>query len=129
MPASDRGGLKAAFSNFKRPDTEQEAEIRLLGRTAEGTPNPEAPAQIPGSYPAGTQVNLQTPSHSERLIPRPLVQKEAVRQLSFRCPVSLAAELRKKAAYNQLEQQEIITEGIRRVLAELPEPPAEWTGY
>jgi hypothetical protein len=57
------------------------------------------------------------------------VQREAVRQLSFRCPVSLAGELRKKAAYNQLEQQQIITEGIRRVLAELPDPPVDWTEY
>jgi hypothetical protein len=62
-------------------------------------------------------------------MPRPLLQREAVRQLSFRCPVSLAAALRKKAAYNQLEQQQIIIEGIRRVLAELPEPPADWSEY
>jgi hypothetical protein len=57
---------------------------------------------------------------------RPLLQREAVRQLSFRCPVSLASELRKKAAFNQLEQQQIIVEGIKRVLAELPDPPENW---
>jgi hypothetical protein len=59
-------------------------------------------------------------------MPRPLLRREAVRQLSFRCPVSIAAELRRKAAFNQLEQQEIIVEGLRRVLAELPTPPETW---
>ena len=54
--------------------------------------------------------------------------REAVRQLSFRCPVLLASDLRKKAAFNQLEQQQIIVEGIKRVLAELPDPPEGWQG-
>ena len=39
-----------------------------------------------------------------------------------------AAELRRKAAFNQLEQQEIIVEGLMRVLAELESPPAGWEG-
>jgi hypothetical protein len=55
-----------------------------------------------------------------------LLQREAVRQLSFRCPVSIASELRRKAAFNQLEQQEIIVEGIKRVLRELSDPPPGW---
>jgi len=54
------------------------------------------------------------------------LQREAVRQLSFRCPVQLASELRKKAAFNQLEQQQIIVAGIKRVLSELPDPPEGW---
>jgi len=40
--------------------------------------------------------------------------------------VSTAAELKRKAAFNQLEQQEIIVEGIKRVLLELPDPPPGW---
>lgn len=60
------------------------------------------------------------------LMPRPLLHREAVRQLSFRCPVSVASELKRKAAFNQLEQQEIIIEGLKRVLAELPTPPEGW---
>jgi hypothetical protein len=51
-----------------------------------------------------------------------------VRQLSFRCPVSTAAGLRRKAAFNQWEQQEIIIEGIKRVLIDLPDPPPGWEG-
>ena len=43
-------------------------------------------------------------------------------------PHSIAAELRRKAAFNQLEQQEIIVEGLMRVLAELEPPPAGWEG-
>jgi hypothetical protein len=54
------------------------------------------------------------------------MQREATRQLSFRCGISLSAELRRKAAFNQLEQQQIIIEGLKRVLAELPSPPAGW---
>jgi hypothetical protein len=54
------------------------------------------------------------------------MQREATRQLSFRCGISLAAELRRKAAFNQLEQQQIIIEGLKRVLAELPSPPPGW---
>jgi hypothetical protein len=124
MPANERSGLKAAFTNFNRQGREAEAELRLLGRTVEDTSASETDAKLPGSY----QPDTTTPTPSG-LTPRPLVQREAVRQLSFRCPVSLAGELRKKAAYNQLEQQQIITEGIRRVLSELPDPPADWTEY
>jgi hypothetical protein len=119
MPANDRGGLRAAFTNFNR-DPEKEAERKLLGRTVEPPP-PETPA-IPEpaqSYPVAT-------STAGGLTPRPLLQREAVRQLSFRCPVTLASELRKKAAFNQLEQQQIIVEGIKRVLVELPDPPEGW---
>lgn len=122
MPANDRGSLRAAFTNFNRPESEKEAELKLLGRTAEAAkaeppPKPEAPQ----SY----QVATPNPPNSG-LTPRPLLQREPVRQLSFRCPVPLASELRKKAAFNQLEQQQIIVEGIKRVLAELPDPPEGW---
>ena len=135
MPANERGSLRAAFSNF-RQDAVKEAELKLLGRTVDPPP-PEASAakppagtpEPPQSYPVatGTGASAQpaaTPVGG--LTPRPLLQREAVRQLSFRCPVQLASELRKKAAFNQLEQQQIIVEGIKRVLAELPDPPEGW---
>jgi len=130
MPANERGSLRAAFSNFNRQDAEKEAEMKLLGRTVdppaapapapEPAPPPADPAQ---SYPVAT-TPASTPVGG--LTPRPLLQREPVRQLSFRCPVQLASELRKKAAFNQLEQQQIIVEGIKRVLAELPDPPPGW---
>ena len=129
MPANERSGLKAAFTNFNRQGREAEAELRLLGRTVEDAATLEAGSQLPGSYQHDTVIRAQPTPPPSGLIPRPLVQREAVRQLSFRCPISLAAELRKKAAYNQLEQQQIITEGIRRVLSELPDPPTDWTEY
>ena len=124
MPANERGSLRAAFSNFNRQDAEKEAEMNLLGRTVDPppppTPEPAPPSPDPTqSYPVAT-----TPVGG--LTPRPLLQREPVRQLSFRCPVQLASELRKKAAFNQLEQQQIIVEGIKRVLAELPDPPPGW---
>jgi hypothetical protein len=138
MPANERGGLKAAFTNFNRVDTDKEAELKLLGRTverpADQTPPPPAPApappieQLPDSYHPATSPVPASPASTTGLTPRPLLHREVLRQLSFRCPLTLAAELRKKAAFNQLEQQQIIVEGIRRVLAELPEPPAGWEG-
>ncbi len=121
MPANERGGLKAAFTNFNRPDADKEAELKLLGRTVEPAPAPSPKTEPPQSYQIATN-----PVPPSGLTPRPLLQREAVRQLSFRCPVSLASELRKKAAFNQLEQQQIIVEGIKRVLAELPDPPTDW---
>ena len=123
MPTGERGGLKSAFAGFNKP-TDDEAERVLLGRTigtaaATAAAAPE-PAPAPYSYPVATSADPGA------LTPRPLRQREAVRQLSFRCPVSVAAELRRKAAFNQLEQQEIIVEGIRRVLSGLEAPPAGW---
>ena len=119
MPANERGGLKAAFTNFNKPNDDKQAERKLLGRTIEeDRPTPSAQPVLSGSYQQAT-----TPTG---LTPRPLVQREAVRQLSFRCPVSIAAELRRKAAFNQLEQQEIIIEGIKRVLMDLTDPPPGW---
>lgn len=125
MPASDRGGLKAAFTNFKHPDVDKEAELKLLGRTIE---EPQIPpdATLPSSSRSYQVVTTRTALPATGLTPRPLLQREAVRQLSFRCPISTAAELRRKAAFNQLEQQEIIIEGIKRVLIDLPEPPPGW---
>jgi hypothetical protein len=133
MPANERGSLRAAFTNFNRPESEKEAELKLLGRTVE-SPAPEPPPKpdVPQSYQVATSpaATPNAPAASAPatggLTPRPLLQREAVRQLSFRCPVQLASELRKKAAFNQLEQQQIIVEGIKRVLAELPDPPEGW---
>jgi hypothetical protein len=127
MPANDRGSLRAAFTNFNRPEAEKEAELKLLGRTVEppvatDQPKPEPPQ----SYPVATSSAPAQAPTTGGLTPRPLLQREPVRQLSFRCPVPLASELRRKAAFNQLEQQQIIVEGIKRVLAELPEPPEGW---
>jgi hypothetical protein len=119
MPANDRGGLKAAFTNFNRPEAEKEAELKLLGRTVEPAPKEDPPQ----SYQVATS---GPPVTAGGLTPRPLLQREPVRQLSFRCPVAIATELRRKAAFNQLEQQQIIVEGIKRVLAELPDPPDGW---
>ena len=132
MPANERGSLRAAFSNF-RQDADKEAELKLLGRTVDPPP-PEASAKQPSpepepahSYPVATGTGAQPATGPVGgLTPRPLLQREAVRQLSFRCPVQLASELRKKAAFNQPEQQQIIVEGIKRVLAELPDPPQGW---
>jgi hypothetical protein len=125
MPASDRGGLKAAFTNFNKPDADKEAELKLLGRTIEEEQQPQTPIPVTlSSY----QVATTQTAPAGGLTPRPLLQREAVRQLSFRCPVSTAAELRRKAAFNQLEQQEIIVEGIRRVLLDLSDPPPGWDG-
>jgi hypothetical protein len=118
MSANKRGGLKAAFTNFNRPDADKEAELKLLGRTVDSAPKDDPPQ----SY----QVATSGVAASGGLTPRPLLQREVVRQLSFRCPVPLASELRRKAAFNQLEQQQIIIEGIKRVLAELPDPPEGW---
>ncbi len=133
MPANERGSLRAAFNSF-RQDAEKEAELKLLGRTVDPTP-PETPAKPatnpdPQSYPVatGTGASPQTASGPAvgGLTPRPLLQREAVRQLSFRGPVKPASDLRRKAAFNLLEQQQIIVEGIKRVLAELPDPPQGW---
>jgi len=144
MPANERGSLRAAFSNFNRPEAEKEAELKLLGRQVESTvAEPSPKAETPKSYHVATSQtatdtapqadpapNPAPPAPntapSSGLTPRPLLQREAVRQLSFRCPVQLASELRRKAAFNQLEQQQIIVEGIKRVLAELPDPPEGW---
>ena len=87
MPASDRGGLKAAFTNFNKPDADKGAELKLLGRTIdEERPTPPTP----DSYQVATPKN-EAPAGG--LTPRPLLKREAVRQLSFRCPVSTATEL------------------------------------
>jgi hypothetical protein len=124
MSSDERGGLKAAFSNFRKSDTDRDAELKLLGRHVEqemstsSVPPPPA-AEISGSYPVAT-----TPPTG--LILRPLLEREPVRQLSFRCPFSIAVQLKRKAAFNQLEQQEIILEGIKRVLSDIPDPPPGW---
>lgn len=142
MPASDRGGLKSAFAGFKK-SADEDAERKLLGRPVEAVAPEQGSAEEPPATPPAPLVadSYQSATKSppswpavvaaappSGLIARPLRQREAVRQLSFRCPVSLAAELRRKAAYNQLEHQEIIVEGIRRVLVELEEPPVGWSG-
>lgn len=132
MPANERGSLRAAFTNFNRPDAEKEAELKLLGRTVEPTPKESmATPETPQSYHVATSAAAAPAATAGGppvggLTPRPLLQREAVRQLSFRCPVQLASELRRKAAFNQLEQQQIIVEGIKRVMAELPDPPEGW---
>jgi hypothetical protein len=130
MSANDRGGLKAAFAKFNKPEADKEAELKLLGRTVEEPAPPPvsaAPPALPVAKPADSYPTATTRLPAETgLTPRPLLQREAVRQLSFRCPVSIAAELRRKAAFNQLEQQEIIVEGIKRVLQDLPDPPPGW---
>ena len=127
MPSGDRGSLKAAFAGFKKP-ADENAELKLLGRAVGEPAVEEQPLQADPPLPVShipLSYQVATPQTSG-LQPRPLMQREAVRQLSFRCPVSITAELRRKAAFNQLEQQQIIVEGLKRVLAELPAPPAGW---
>jgi hypothetical protein len=136
MPPSDRGSLKTAFAGFKRPAPDEEAEQKLLGRTLTEPETATMGGAVAGAAPALTSppaaaspansYQLATSSPVGGLTPRPLMQREATRQLSFRCAVSLAAELRRKAAFNQLEQQQIIIEGLKRVLSELPSPPPGW---
>jgi len=126
MPTDDRGGLRAAFTGFNRSDADGEAELKLLGRTIEKEqPRTISSPPAPGSYEVATSMPTLS---ATGLTPRPLLQREVVRQLSFRCPVSTAAELKRKASFNQLEQQEIIVEGIKRVLIDLPDPPSGWEG-
>jgi hypothetical protein len=137
MPPSDRGSLKTAFAGFKRPAPDEEAEQKLLGRTlTEPAPPSTLGGAVAGAAPAlnpaqgmpdpANSYQIPTSAVVGNLTPRPLMQREATRQLSFRCGVSLSAELRRKAAFNQLEQQQIIIEGLKRVLAELPSPPPGW---
>jgi hypothetical protein len=129
MSTSERGGLKAAFSGFGKVEADKEAELKLLGRRADAGVSEAGATEVAESYQVATaQIHSGAQPATSRLIPRPLLHREPVRQLSFRCPVSIAAELRRKAAFNQLEQQEIIVEGIRRVLAGLEDPPSGWEG-
>jgi hypothetical protein len=122
MSTGERGGLKAAFSNFKKSDSDATAELKLLGRTI---PDDSEQELKQNSYQVAT-TPLPVDIPRAGLTPRPLLKREVVRQLSFRCPVSISGELRRKAAFNQLEQQEIIIEGLKRVLGELPDPPVGW---
>lgn len=137
MPSNDKdkAGLKQAFAAFRRPDEDEAAERKLLGRTIE-TPPVEAVPVIENqslavsSYQVATSqmVAAAAPAPLTGLTPRPMLQREPEKQLSFRCPVSLASELQRKARFNQLEQQQILKEGLRRVLAELADPPDGWIG-
>ncbi len=124
MPIDDRGGLKAAFSNFNKTELDGKAELKLLGRTIDQESHERDLKSLPGSYQGALPGPKDGPIGG--LSPKPLYKREAVRQISLRCPLSTAAELRRKAAFNQLEQQEIILEGIKRILLELPEPPSGW---
>ena len=138
MPSNDKAGLKQAFAHLRKPDEDEEAERKLLGRTierarTEATGSKEKQVDVEHSYQVATSKSPEL-GHSDLLVipsgftPRPLLQREPERQISFRCPVSLAAELQRKARFNQLEQQQIIKEGLKRVLAELSDPPEGWVG-
>lgn len=138
MPSNDRAGLKQAFAHLRRPEEDDEAERKLLGRTiessvAEAVITPGEGVGVARSYQVATSQDATPPlpeisNPRVGLIPRPMLQREPERQLSFRCPVSLAAELQRKARFNQLEQQQILKEGLTRVLAELSDPPEGWVG-
>lgn len=140
MSKNQRGGLRSAFSHFSKP-AEIDAERKLLGRDAETPPQTTQKTEDSGKESQGREVVAMTHTLATtpvvdsyatainelpRLMPRPVLAREPVRQLSFRCPQSAAFELRRKAAFNQLEQQEILLEGLRRVLAELADPPPGW---
>jgi hypothetical protein len=137
MRSNDKAGLKQAFAHMRKPDEDQEAERKLLGRIiepaqAEANGPPEDRMSAGGSYQVATSKapeRYQDQSSAlSGLTPRPLLQREPERQLSFRCPLSLVAELQRKARFNQLEQQQILKEGLKRVLAELSDPPEGWVG-
>ena len=141
MPTERSDRVKAAFSSYRRAE-DAEAERKLLGRPVE---EPES-SQLSGNQDAqpamiGLQLTQQstTGQHSSKLPatsalpvittglqPRPRSEPEPTTQMSFRIPRSLARLFRRKAKYNQLEQQEIMTEILRRALLELPDPPADW---
>lgn len=133
MPSNDKAGLKRAFAAFRKPDEDEAAERKLLGRTIK-SPAIEAPLHtdnqslMTDSYQVATSQPAASQAPVTGLVPRPMLQREPEKQLSFRCPVSLAAELHRKARFNQLEQQQILKEGLRRVLAELADPPDGWIG-
>jgi hypothetical protein len=133
MHSNDKAGLKTAFAHLRKAGDDEEAEQKLLGRTTAATQNQTAQSSADGVkyLPATYQLPAIQPARSSGapggLSPRPLLQqREAERQLSFRCPISLASELQRKAKFNQLEQQEIIKEGLRRVLSELIDAPEGW---
>lgn len=135
MPSNDKAGLKQAFAAFRKPDEDEAAERKLLGRTIETQPVEPASATdnqllTATSYQVATSqmAAAAAPVPVTGLTPRPMLQREPEKQLSFRCPVSLASELQRKARFNQLEQQQILKEGLRRVLAELADPPEGWIG-
>jgi hypothetical protein len=137
MRSNDRAGLKQAFAHMRKPEEDQEAERKLLGRIiepaqAEANGPPDDRMSAAGSYQVATSKppeRYQDQSGAlSGLTPRPLLQREPERQLSFRCPLSLVAELQRKARFNQLEQQQILKEGLKRVLAELSDPPEGWVG-
>lgn len=132
MPSNDKASLKHAFAHLRKPEEDDTAERKLLGRTIEVPISDPASAiyqpLTDGSYHVATTQVATSAAHATGLIPRPLLQREPEKQLSFRCSVSLAAELQRKARFNQLEQQQILKEGLRRVLAELEDPPEGWIG-
>lgn len=132
MPSNDKAGLMHAFSRFRKPEEDEEDERKLLGRLSEASPSEAATSsaaieEVSGSYSVASERRAPVEPGSG-LVPRPLLQREPERQLSFRCPVSLANELQRKARFNQLEQRQIIQEGLKRVLAELSDPPEGWQG-
>lgn len=136
MPSNDKAGLKRAFAAFRKPDEDEVAERKLLGRpietqSAEVATFTENQSLTTASYQVATSQLAATAAAVPviaGLTPRPMLQRGPEKQLSFRCPVSLASELQRKARYNQLEQQQILKEGLRRVLAELADPPEGWVG-
>lgn len=133
MPSNDKASLKQAFAHFRKPEEDEAAERKLLGRTIDSPPaepvtSKEYQPVATASYQVATGQAVATATQPAGLTPRPMLQREPEKQLSFRCPVSLAAELQRKARFNQLEQQQILKEGLRRVLAELADPPEGWIG-
>ena len=134
MPAEN---VKQTFTSYKRAE-DVKAEKQLLGRVVDdpeptgvdatlyisnkGEPNNDrSPTQgtgssrLPPTFPPMLGLN-----------PRPKATVEPTTQMSFRIPLSLARQFRRKARYNQLEQQEIIAEVLRLALAGLPDPPVDW---
>jgi hypothetical protein len=143
MPTERSERLKSAFSSYRRPE-DADAERKLLGRTVDE--DEAANVNVASPQDATTSISheaiprqpaaalssqylsptYQLPTTPSGLHPRPKTVIEPTTQMSFRVPLSLARLFRRKAKYNQLEQQEIIAEVLKRAVAELPDPPPDW---
>ena len=139
--SNERGSLRNSLTSAFRPQVSDEyAERTLLdGRTITGSespaevvpnPIPERPelASLPSIARTTPTSSLQLASNlltsESRLRPRSSLNQEPNRMISFRCPIGMAEELARKAKYSNLTIQDVLAEGLRLVLPQIPEPPA-----
>jgi hypothetical protein len=148
--SNERGSLRTSLAGaFKPRVSDQEAERLLLdGRTiTEPEPDPAAVQEALEPPPAAPAAKLSTPERAttlqtpslqpvsnlwtseSRLRPKSPLNQEPNKMVSFRCPMAMADELSRKAKYSNLSLQDVLAEGLRLVLAQLPEPPAGSRAY